>query len=678
MSINNEIRKNIEKYCSADVSAMQKRVAEEYSQIGDHPLYGGKYAGSDAELAGAAYIAEELEKIGVDRIEVVEFDSCRFQHNDAQLKIVSGECEKNLFRPGPYPSPGTSEEGITAELIDIGFGRPEDLEGADVSGKIVLIESQPGLSGNTISYSVHNVQAAGAAAVIFFQSGDNLDSTTLKSGTFMEIPKIPVTGLNTDDIGALREALGKGKVTVNLTVDAEYLYDSPSRGVIAEIKGKTDERIVFSGHIDHYFRCMQDNISSVTGMLGIAKSIVDSGYKPNRTITFMFTSSHEVSGKESLNPYIYGSYVMLCEKHPEWIDDIIYDINFEYSALKEKALRSYGSPEAQNSYNDFIEYMSEETPGFDFIAKDFDPASYILMAWEDSVSYVASGVTAICNDPITEQMSGDSPYIGRDHSTSDNMESFDHDTLTTTTKWYGSLGIYLDQKPVPELDFRGRTTGLRLEDNEKGIAEAAGCDISGYDAALDSVYEKAGTLYELITAKNGERTELTEEDVEMTYALGEIRRKYSALTDTFNAVGFFAPYHKKYMMSCAVLSGAIELLKAGDLENAVNNCLVYADFCGVAYEWGIETGKMIEKFAADEDRRTWNRGKTSSILVLPEAMESLRKKRNSGITAFDEEIAALQEALASETEHLTKSFEAAIAVLKEIDSDMAAFLRKYS
>ena len=100
---------------------------------------------------------------------------------------------------------------------------------------------------------------------------------------------------------------------------------------------------------------------------------------------------------------------MLCEKHPEWIDDIMYDINFEYSALKEKALRSYGSPEAQNSYNDFIEYMSKETPGFDFIAKDFDPASYILMAWEDSVSYVASGVTAICNDPITEQMSGDSP-----------------------------------------------------------------------------------------------------------------------------------------------------------------------------------------------------------------------------------------------------------------------------
>ena len=681
MAINETIKRNLDKYCGVDVTAFQKRIAEEYSVIGDHPIYGGKYAGSDAERAGADYIAKELEAIGVDNVEVVEFDSRRFQFNDATLEILEGMEDKIIFKPGPYVSPGTVEDGITAEIVDAGMGMPEWYEENDVKGKIVFVESKPTLSGNALSYNAVLAEANGAAAIIILQNGASLpdkeeNDKIMRSGSFMKSPKVPVVGVTPAEAEVLRAAMANGKVVGKLTVDGELVNGAPSKGVIAEIKGKTDERIIFSGHIDHYFRCMQDNISSVTGMLGIAKSIVDCGYKPNRTITFMFTSSHEMSGKESLNPYIYGSYVMLCERHPEWITKIVCDINFEYSALREKALRSYGSPEIESTYNEFIEYMPEETPGFGEIAKDFDPHSYILMAWEDSVSYVASGVTTICNDPITEQMGGDSPYIGRDHSMADNWDAFDLDALNTTTKWYGSLGLYIDQIPVPKLDFRGRTAGLRMTENEQPIVDAYGYDLTEYNGLLDSIDEKAGAIYEALVAVNGDRFEVTAADSEIVDQLFVIRHKYSALTDRFNAVGFFSAHHKKYIMSAAVLSGGIEMLKAGDLEGAMTNCLGYADLCGTAYQFGIAAGKMLEELAADEDSRTWNKNKTTSILVLPETMESLRKKGNAGIKDFADEIKELEAVLASEAELMLKSLDEAVDALKEINEDMAAFLKK--
>lgn len=674
MSINEVIKANLEKFQDVDVRDFQEKIVSEYAEIGDHVIYGGKYAGSDAERTGAKYIKKVLEEIGVDTVELVEFDSIRYQGRDMDMEIIEGSKKGVKFKPGPYPTPGTSPEGISAEIVYAGNATPEYFEANDVKGKVVFIESQPGLAGNSHGFQIWEAEAAGAVAVVVLHTDNNIDDTTLRSGTFMKMPGIPVVGLNTADANVLRESMAASKTVIKLIADAEYSREGKSTGVIAEIKGKTDERIVFSGHIDHYFKCLQDNIASVCEMLGIAKKVIDSGYKPNRTLTFMFTSSHEVSGKESLNPYIYGSYVMLVEKHPEWIKKIMYDINFEYPALDEKSLRSYGSPEIEAKYNEFIEYMPSENPGFDEVARDFDPSGYILMAWEDSVSYVSYGVTCIANDPISEQMAGDSPYVGRDHSTSDNRDAWSAEALNSTTNWYGSLGLYLDQTPIPELDFTARTERLRFTDDEMGVVAGTDFNVNEYNKVLDDIAEKSGKIHKALIARNGEKTEVTEDDIKITEELIDIRHKYSALTDTFNAQGFFSPHIKNYIMSVALLGGGITMLEAGDLEGAMNNCLMFEGYIGIAYTYGPATGKKLAELAADDDSRTWNRGKTPTIIVLPETADSLRRKRNAGITDFADEIKILKEVMASESELMMKTMNETMETLKEINRDMGGFL----
>ena len=670
------IQERIDAFRAIDIRDYQERISKEYAAIGDHVLYGGKYAGSDAERAGSEYIAAELEKLGIDTIEKVEFETIRFQCNDITLTVADGGGETITYKPGPYVSPATDADGITAELLDMGEYSLAWLEENDVRGKIVLMNSRIGLAGVAHGYQCMELETHGAAAVIIYQADNNIDDTTLRSGTFVKKLGIPVVGVNTIDAGRLRDQLAKGEATATLVVDGEYKDKALSQEIVAEIKGKTDERIIFSGHLDHYFTCMQDNIASVVGMLGIAKSMIDAGIKPNRTITFIFSSSHELSAKESLNPYIYGSYYVLCEKHPEWIKKTMYDINFEYMALEEKALRSYGSPEVEASYNRFIDYMPQEQPGFGEIAEGFDPASYMLMAWEDSVSFTASGITCIANDPITEQMAGDSPYVGRDHSTSDNWDAFSLDAIGSTTKWYGALGLYLDATPIPELDFRGRTQNLRFTEQEQPVLDAMGYDTSAYNAVLDSIDAKAAKVVEAIQIRNGNRTELAEADENVIADLIEIRQNYSALTDTFNAQGFFSPLHKKYIMSVALLSGGIEMLKAGELEGAMTNCLGFEDYLGVVYQYGPNVGKLLAEIAADETALTWNRGKRSTVVILPETMESLRVKGLAGNTDFAEEVKVLEGALNEESALMMQTLQAAVEALQKIDAQMAAFLQK--
>ena len=80
--LNNEkniaIQNSIDKFYQSVNSAYQMDFAKQYSMIGDHKLYGGKHAGSQAEHEGSRIIAEELIKIGLQNVEQIPVESCKF------------------------------------------------------------------------------------------------------------------------------------------------------------------------------------------------------------------------------------------------------------------------------------------------------------------------------------------------------------------------------------------------------------------------------------------------------------------------------------------------------------------------------------------------------------------------------------------------------------------------
>ena len=101
------------------------------------------------------------------------------------------------------------------ELVDCGFGNPEDFEGKDLTGKVALI------SRGTITFvdKQINAQAAGATAVVIYNNVENSAHINMATDSSIKIPVVFITKEDADILknGPLSEAtISFGENIVNL------------------------------------------------------------------------------------------------------------------------------------------------------------------------------------------------------------------------------------------------------------------------------------------------------------------------------------------------------------------------------------------------------------------------------------------------------------------------------
>lgn len=333
------LEQNIKDFCNAIDINYQVDFVKKYEKIGDNDIYGGKHCGSDAEQEGSKMIADKLKEIGLRNVELVPCQTSRYQFNDASIEI---EGEETIIKPYGYVSPGTEPEGIQIEVADAVKARKEDFAKVDVKGKAALMAAMGTLEGANLSGQIEQAVKNGAAAIIIYAVEDVLNDETIRVQPPNIISTVPIVGVCKRDAALLQEKIAAGKSRIKLTVDAEFIPNGGTTyNVVGEIPGNiSEERIIYTAHLDHYFKCLQDNMSTCSTLLGIAKAMIDSGYKPNRTITFAFHGSHETGGMDTRYPYIFGSYKLAYESKPEWSGTAIANINFEYTALRMKKLQA--------------------------------------------------------------------------------------------------------------------------------------------------------------------------------------------------------------------------------------------------------------------------------------------------------------------------------------------------
>ena len=667
---NGVLQNTIDEFRSIDISEIAERVPKEYSEIGDSEIYGGKYAGSDAEKKGAEYIANEMRKIGVDNVEVIEFDTDTFQFNDATLTVVEGSGKGIVYKPGPNIAVGTTAEGVTAELVDVGAANYDFFKANDVSGKIILVEAIQGVAGVEHGYIVSEAERRGAVGAVVFHNMNVLDEETLRCQASIDPFEIPCVAINLREARELRVMLEKGKVVVNLTVDAK-LCPGTSKSVIAEIYGENkDERIIFSSHLDHYFRCMQDNISAITTLMGISQAMKESGYKPNRTITFVFNSAHEVGNNSSLASYISGAYKVMQNKK-EWIGKVILDINFEYSALSLPELRCLASYETVDAYMNFLEYMPEKVYGFNNIPKEVRLADYSFNSWADTVNYISFGMPVVMNDSISAQLYlGTSPYVGRDHSTSDNWDTFDIGVLKESVKWYGSMGIYYDQMPLPEYNFKYRTDMMALTEDEAGLLNQLGIDAGDYVAAVDKVAAVTDRAFNNVIAVNDASVGITDESKAISSKLLKVMKDYSEATDLFSGSNILMARHKVYLNTLRLLCYGKVLLEQGEGKKAAEEVLIGVDYGYVTYTYGKEWAEHIQEYIDTEKGQLWNKGKVVSAVTLVDILTPLKEKVKAGDTNYDNEIKLLDKLIKVQCSMLTEGLAIEAAQLNSIANQL--------
>lgn len=229
------------------------------------------------------------------RIEKRPMKRVTWEPVDASLYIV-GEKEPVLqFKTNrnmiAMYSAATPEGGVTAELVYAGKGSAKELEGKDLTGKILMAETGiGGVYGNAIkggalgalAYSMPGYnQPTKNTHSIQFQGIGYTDSLHQKWGILLSYAAKE----------RLKAALAKGTVTVKVVINTK-IYTADELTLVANVRGKTkpDERFVFSAHVQE--PGANDNASGVGALAEMARTtallVKKKKVVPQRTLTFLW------------------------------------------------------------------------------------------------------------------------------------------------------------------------------------------------------------------------------------------------------------------------------------------------------------------------------------------------------------------------------------------------------
>ncbi len=385
-----------------------------------------EYKGDFRESAVMAQMAREY---GFTNVRVETFPSGpQWQPTVGELWMTTPTSRKlyDIHDVALALGQGTPTGDVSGELIDVGAGRAQDLEGKDLTGKVLLSSSGLGV--------FNQAAQRGAVGIIGY--------TALRPNDFTDqIPDTrfaPPQGVTTPTFGwaveprvgrDLAAQLGRGqKITIRSIVKVD-MVPSKAEVVHAEIAGdgSTTQEIAVSGHLYEGVikQGANDDNSGCALTLEIGRAyikLVNEGKlpKPKRTINFQWGA--EISGT---NAWLNA--------HPEKEKVIVGDLNFDMEGIRIALSRSYWilqrTPDTFPSYiNDIAQSMME----------------FISDITRERVRYRANGYAPSFN-VVAPTGSNDAFYIKIDkhYGSSDHVTYMQHGIpsvmfITWPDMWYHS------------------------------------------------------------------------------------------------------------------------------------------------------------------------------------------------------------------------------------------------
>jgi Zn-dependent M28 family amino/carboxypeptidase len=211
------------------------RLTEIENRMGGHP----------GERRAAELVAEGFERAGTREASVEAFEMNRWTRGEAEL-AVTDPVERSFETVAlPYSPPGE----VRGELVDAGYGTPDELDEVDVAGKIV-VASTTTPKGSRFIHRMEkfgHAATAGAAAFVF---RNHLPGQLPPTGSlkFDREAAIPGVGVSKETGDWLTEYADRG-ATATLRVDART-EPGTSHNAHAQLGPDTDEEILVVGHHD--------------------------------------------------------------------------------------------------------------------------------------------------------------------------------------------------------------------------------------------------------------------------------------------------------------------------------------------------------------------------------------------------------------------------------------------
>jgi carboxypeptidase Q len=227
-----------------------------------------------------------------------------------------GDTRLELLGPAKFPvhlaavgwSPATPPAGIEANLVDIGYGTPDDFAhaGGSVKGAILLAYTELGSTWADLFNEylqppgvIDRAVKAGAAAILWMGARERLLLYRHTNTGDGQLDVIPQATLAREDAMHLMRAIAAnpGKVRARFTMPNKIGGPIEQQNVIGEILGreKPDESVILGAHLDSWElgTGALDNGCNAAMVIEAARAIKATGLVPRRTIRFALFSGEE-------------------------------------------------------------------------------------------------------------------------------------------------------------------------------------------------------------------------------------------------------------------------------------------------------------------------------------------------------------------------------------------------
>ena len=424
------------------------QLAKRMEQFRSNEKLGYRPAGSKAEFLTGEMLKDEMQKLGLSDVckNAVTVDGWEFKN--AELTFETKEGKRHTALLGAYQTDFVTDGEQAFSLMYLGKGTEADYEGKDVTGKLVLVDINQ-RDEWWINYPVYQAHLKGAAAVIAVQCGGygEVDAKALNAQDIAGPEDAPAFSISREDAALLRELLdGEKKATVWLKADSRVKRDCTTYNISGCIPGKHPERMVLlSAHYDSYFSGFQDDNTAVAMMFDIAKTLIESGFKPNNTIVFCAMAAEEWGVVDSNFDWSTGAYEQIFTAHPEWVGKVIADLNFELPAL------AHGTRARIRCCYEYVHYIKEYLDGLPELTKAYPEMTSVtapIETWSDDFSMAIAGIPSMVND-----FTGGSFMETHYHSQFDNDDFYDEAVYRLHHELFTLLILALDETAVVPLDF---------------------------------------------------------------------------------------------------------------------------------------------------------------------------------------------------------------------------------
>ena len=658
------------------------QLAKRMEQFRSNEKLGYRPAGSRAEFLTGEMLKEEMQKLGLSEVckNAVTVDGWEFKH--AELTFETKDGKKHTALLGAYQTNFVTDGEQEFFLMYLGKGTEADYEGTDVTGKLVLVDINQ-RDEWWINYPVYQAHLKGAAAVIAVQCGGygEVDAKALNAQDIAGPEDAPAFSISREDAKLLRKLLdGEKEVTVRLNADSRVKRGCTTYNISGCIPGKHPERMVLlSAHYDSYFSGFQDDNTAIAMMFGIAKTLIESGFKPNNTIVFCAMAAEEWGVVDSNFDWSTGAYEQIFTAHPEWVGKVIADLNFELPAL------AHGTRARIRCCYEYVHYIKEYLDRLPELTKAYPEVTSVtapIETWSDDFSMAIAGIPSMVND-----FTGGSFMETHYHSQFDNDDFYDEAVYRLHHELFALLILALDETAVVPLDFspvleRVIAGGSRIvtaaqeilsqtKKNQIGqeqIATAAKKLIQVTEEAQKKEkqsYDQTAAInarYHMLLA-NGNMEEAEQLFVENRSREAKLLAKFKQEQDCFVRIDWYGEVffpHEILWKNIGLLQDTIDALEQSDVDKALEK-IYQVDNNAYAFMFDEYVYRHFTDYVFNQpkERLKWGYSRLLEHEDLYHVVKCLLKKRKEADTDYREELHYLKECYNKQTGRL-------LGTLKEI------------